>query len=290
MEWNSIVGTARPADYATVGANSSNLSIGTSTNVIKNSDFYNASLSGWGISDTYLLTGITVGVDLGGWYPVGGHAGWIRQDNANNPTGYVDLGTENISVIAGNRYEYQCKTGAHRCQVDVFVYWFNSSGSVVGNTTLLSNNAEASGGTTLAGYKHHYGFGVAPTNADYARFVIRKNGTFTGQGDSWAFFTQAYFGTALVNQSEASVWSAGGSAGAFANLQQINSSNASTYIADAAIGSALIGSIALVGTSNFSVKSGTAGARMEMDSQVIKIYSSSNGIDVLRVKLGNLSA
>jgi hypothetical protein len=27
-----------------------------------------------------------------------------------------------------------------------------------------------------------------------------------------------------------------------------------------------------------------------MDSQVIKIYSSSNGIDVLRVKLGNLSA
>jgi hypothetical protein len=49
----------------------------------------------------------------------------------------------------------------------------------------------------------------------------------------------------------------------------------------------LIGSIALVGTSNFSVKSGTAGARMEMDSQVIKVYDSSG---VLRVKLGNLSA
>jgi hypothetical protein len=72
----------------------------------------------------------------------------------------------------------------------------------------------------------------------------------------------------------------------FGGAGQINSSNASTYIANAAIGSAQIGSIALVGTSNFSVKSGTAGARMEMDSQVTKVYDSSG---VLRVKLGNLS-
>jgi hypothetical protein len=75
--------------------------------------------------------------------------------------------------------------------------------------------------------------------------------------------------------------------GAFATLNQVTAGNASTYIANAAIGSAQIGSINLVGTSNFSVKSGTAGARMEMDSQVIKVYDSSG---VLRVKLGNLSA
>jgi hypothetical protein len=238
QKWSDVGGIGKPADNATVGANSSNLAIGTSTNVIKNSDFYNASLSGWSVISGYLLTGITTGVDLGGWYPVGGHAGWIHEDNANNPTGYVDFGTENISVIAGNSYEYQCKTGAHRCKVDVFVYWFNSAGSVVGNTTLLSNNDEASGGTTLAGYKFHYGFGVAPANAVYVRFVIRKNGTFTGQADSWAFFTQAYFGTALANQTEASVWSAGGSAGAFANLNLITSNNTTTYI-DSANGKVL---------------------------------------------------
>jgi predicted phage tail protein len=236
--WSGVGGVGKPADNATVGANSSNLAIGTSTNVIKNSDFYNASLSGWSITGIHLLTGITIGVDLGGWYPVGGHAGWIHQDNANNPTGYVDFGTENIPVIAGTRYEYQGKTGAHRCQVDVFVYWFNSAGSVVGNTALVSNNAEASGGTTLAGYKCHYGFGVAPANAVFARFVIRKNGTFAGQGDSWAFFTQAYFGTALANQTEASSWSAGGSAGAFANLNLITSNNTTTYI-DSANGKVL---------------------------------------------------
>jgi hypothetical protein len=75
--------------------------------------------------------------------------------------------------------------------------------------------------------------------------------------------------------------------GAFATVSKLTAINATTFIDDSAIGSAQIGSIALVGTSNFSVKSGTAGARMEMDSQVIKVYDSSG---VLRVKLGNLSA
>lgn len=67
---------------------------------------------------------------------------------------------------------------------------------------------------------------------------------------------------------------------------QITSATASTYIANAAIGAAQIGSLSLVGTNNFSVKSGTTGQRMEMDSRVIKIYDSSN---VLRVQIGDLS-
>lgn len=67
---------------------------------------------------------------------------------------------------------------------------------------------------------------------------------------------------------------------------QITAGNASTYIANAAIGSAQIGSIALVGTSNFSVKSGVSGQRMEMDSRVIKIFDASG---VLRVQLGDLT-
>jgi hypothetical protein len=67
---------------------------------------------------------------------------------------------------------------------------------------------------------------------------------------------------------------------------QITAGNASTFIANAAIGSAQIGSIALVGTSNFSVKSAAAGARTEMDSQVIKVFDSAG---VCRVKLGNLA-
>ena len=74
--------------------------------------------------------------------------------------------------------------------------------------------------------------------------------------------------------------------GAFATLNQVTAGNASTYIADAAIGSAQIGSIALVGKANFSAKSAASGARMEMDAEVIKVYDSAG---VLRVKLGNLA-
>jgi hypothetical protein len=68
--------------------------------------------------------------------------------------------------------------------------------------------------------------------------------------------------------------------------EKITSGNISTLIADAAIGSAQIGSLALVGTNNFSVKSATAGARMEMDSRAIKVFDASG---VLRVQLGDLT-
>jgi predicted phage tail protein len=74
--------------------------------------------------------------------------------------------------------------------------------------------------------------------------------------------------------------------GAFATLNKVTAGNATTFIDNAAINAAQIGSIALVGTSNFSVKSGTTGARMEMDSQAIKVFDQ-NGVK--RVQMGNLS-
>lgn len=64
----------------------------------------------------------------------------------------------------------------------------------------------------------------------------------------------------------------------------ITADNSATFIGNAAITAAQIGSINLVG--NFNVKSATAGARMEMDANVIKVY---DGNGVLRVKLGNLA-
>lgn len=65
---------------------------------------------------------------------------------------------------------------------------------------------------------------------------------------------------------------------------QIHPGNVSTYIANAAIAAAQIGSINLVG--NFNVASATTGERMTMDSQAIKVYDAAN---ILRVKIGNLA-
>jgi hypothetical protein len=67
---------------------------------------------------------------------------------------------------------------------------------------------------------------------------------------------------------------------------QINPGNASTYIADAAIGSAQIGSLSLTGVGKFNVRTATTGARMEMDSRVIKIFDADG---ILRVQLGDLT-
>lgn len=66
----------------------------------------------------------------------------------------------------------------------------------------------------------------------------------------------------------------------------ITTSNVTTYIANAAIGAAQIGSINLVGTSNFAVKTAASGARMDMDSRRIKVFDASG---VLRVQLGDLT-
>ena len=91
-----------------------------------------------------------------------------------------------------------------------------------------------------------------------------------------------YIGEATSGQTELSPWAEGSSA----INTQITSGNASTYIANAAIGAAQIGSIALVGTSNFSVKSATWGARTEMDSRGIKVFDAAG---VKRIHLGDLS-
>lgn len=69
-------------------------------------------------------------------------------------------------------------------------------------------------------------------------------------------------------------------------INPITTSNVTTYIANAAIGAAQIGSINLVGTSNFSVKTATSGARMDMDSRRIKVFDASGE---LRVQLGDLT-
>lgn len=79
--------------------------------------------------------------------------------------------------------------------------------------------------------------------------------------------------------------------GAFATASQITSGNASTFIAAAAIGSAQIGSIS---TANLSVStlsnvingSSSYGQRVEIASNVVRVYDASN---VLRVKIGDLA-
>ena len=71
------------------------------------------------------------------------------------------------------------------------------------------------------------------------------------------------------------------------NAKIANSAITTAKIQDAAITSAKIASLNLVGEANFAVKTGTTGARMEMNNKTIKIYDASG---ILRVHIGDLSA
>jgi len=71
------------------------------------------------------------------------------------------------------------------------------------------------------------------------------------------------------------------------NAKIANGAIDTAKIQDAAITSAKIASLNLVGEANFAVKTGTSGARMEMNNKNIKIYDASG---VLRVQIGDLTS
>ncbi len=157
--------------------------------------------------------------------------------------------------------------------------------------TLTANLLNITGATYAWAFS---GFQTAPTASTTATQVITSAqfGTSTGAKVTCTVTAGSvtYKDDISIVRLEKSTAEAGATVGAEigTNLTgQITSTNASTFIANAAIGSAQIGSIALVGTNKFSVKSATAGARMEMDSRAIKIYDASG---ILRVQLGDLSA
>ena len=306
---------------ATVGANSSNLNIGLGVNQLPNTEFLNGNIApaviGWNPSNCTFSSSISTP----DWTPAGGMALLIyqgaRSGNSYNvgadvylTGGYGDA-LKGIPVIGNKRYEFSCKTANHRCDSMLAIDFFDSN-----NVHITGINTgwvmRASGGKNLSGWNQAVCFATAPSNAAYASLYIRKSDTDIGQDNSYAWYAQPHFGEATSAQTVASAYSPGTSYAANTaiwgqvsgagrpqdgatvgatigvNLNgQITSANASTYIANAAIGSAQIGSIALVGTNNFNVASATSGERMTMDNQVIKIYDSSG---VLRVKLGNLSA
>jgi hypothetical protein len=137
------------------------------------------------------------------------------------------------------------------------------------------------------------------------RFTVAPDGTViikdaadnivfaSGSGIPWTSVSSRPTSLATLNATDGGKLSGiqpGATVGAAfgVNLSgKITPTNASTYIDNAAIGSAQIGSIALVGSSNFSVKSGVTGQRTEQDNKGMRVYDA-NG--VLRVKLGDLSA
>lgn len=107
-------------------------------------------------------------------------------------------------VEAGKYYEFSAYTGAHRCNVFIWIDWLDAAGNGLGTTSVSSTNANAGqGGTTLGGYDRLVARGQAPAAARNARLVARKYHTLSGQTTSWMFLTHPMWAETTSSATQA---------------------------------------------------------------------------------------
>lgn len=188
---------ANPTNVPTTWQNSY---VSNGSNLCFNSDF-GLGLNGWTVN--YNPFGATYDycnashIVMGGldWTPnrgIGEGSGSFQLLQNNTTAGYCEVQSTNIPVVAGAIYCVSAYTGAHRCSVDVFGWWIDQTGAYItpfGND-IDQNNAAASGGMLLSGYKRHSQTAIAPSNAASVRITLRKFATNAPYTDSWMFVSQ----------------------------------------------------------------------------------------------------
>ncbi len=207
--WAGTTGTGKPEDYATVGADATNLKVGVgNANQLSNS--LPNSLSG-------LTHGGNTGVALesGGLvYEFGGiyssdrrgtvYAHWVGTPVSG---AYHDIYLNNLSkmrVTAGQRYEFGVDLSIHRCQSNIVVAWYNNVDSYISENE--ATQLPGSGAIyDYTPFPRSTLFATAPAGAYFAMVFIRTR--FFGQADPYVFLSKSYAGVALVNQTTASPWS-----------------------------------------------------------------------------------
>lgn len=234
---------------------------------------------GWTWSWYQITDSIDVSVNLAGayWTPPGSNCLVMRQNGTSAPSGYAELGSVNMTVTAGVWYECSIYSGAHRCNLDMFIYWCDANGTPFNNTGFVPatrNNQEAAGGNSLPAFKRLFQVVQAPAGAVTARMMLRKSSTLA-PADSYAFWCQPYFGTATgPNQAQPSPWSPPGLG------TQIHGGaiKTSTITADRLAVTSLSAVSATIGT----LSSAAGGARFELNTYGLVVYDA-NGVDRVRV-------
>ena len=279
VPWGQIpAGTGKAADNATVGADGSNLKVGTGGNLIPNSDF-SAGKGNWrpGWHSNPDNTG--AGVENAAWnfgnngistlpppYNVPplqfNTIGAVRWGSTGAAAGYYDIElNELIPVSPNTRYEYSAYMATKRCGASLSFIWLDSVGNVIpssethiemphaiGETTGgnlgLGGGAE-SGYTVLANWSRVGGFFTSPSNAASIYIFIRGNPVQGAEMHALFQATRIFFAQAGAAQTELSPWSGGSSTGNFSTLSKITIGNVSTYIADKSIDKLQIANLAV---------------------------------------------
>lgn len=279
----------------TAGSLSSNsLSVGVfTTNLLPNADFNSAKKDGAGVYQPDRFTSYTnlsglYGNNIAGssWNVAGLTSFTQRQPNnlMSVPPGNFYWTTSDgtysdfIAVQPGSIYEFSGYSGAHRCSAVLGLLFYQSNGTYISTSLSNFNHAESAGGTSLSGYKRLFGLAQVPAGAALMRLCMFKGPTYTGQADSYAFWTQLLLAPASgTSQTEPSPWSppAGGTLGV--NIGgQITPTNSDNYLAPLAVKVSHLAADSLR-TSNYAQDGNgyaTSGAKLDNLGIALKIAPS----------------
>lgn len=226
---------------------------GLGINLIPNSDFSKCQQGPWGTGTedrggwyyggNHLTPVDSIGVDPGvNWNLSGGHTLYLHQPGrVGDSRGYAQIAsTSLIPVVPGGRYALSAYTGAHRCLVELFAYFYKPDGSPASQGFGLgsTNDEEGNGGNNLTGYKRQFAIAEIPTDAALIRVVLRKYDTKAGYPDSWLFATMVQLEPVGGLTQSPGPWVPGG-------VSKITPSNITTWIEGAAIGDAQIRTAAI---------------------------------------------
>ena len=219
---------------ATVGADSSNLAVGSGLNLVANASFDEGlqNISFWQPGT------VTVGLDYSPSTTLkNGHTVFVQQESTNpdpNEKTNIQFGTstnycaDNAAVTIGERLEGSLYVAAVRCEAVLLVSWFSSTSVYLDSTNIETiYPGEAIGGTVIGGYKRMGGFVTVPNIADlsYGRLVVQKRGTESGSVDSFLYATRPMLARAFPNQTELSEWNPGTSKTNWENIPDRPSAN-----------------------------------------------------------------
>lgn len=240
-------------------------------NILYNSGPSPRSVNGYAIGYQSVSPAQTPAIGLGfdTWRPTGAES--VYYNYGGSPTGVCDLMNSNkgryYPVVGGTKYEFSVYISAHRCTVTSLIIFLDGSGNNVGEYTgnLINGNGTIVGSGALSNWPRTSIIVAAPATAVKCHVGVRTN--YSGQVGPYTFASMWYFGTAGVNQTNASPWSPAG-------VTTISGGQIETDSLSAM--SAIIGVL----------ETRPSGARVQIRDDVIKVFNDSN---VSKIKIGNLT-
>ena len=206
-------------------------------NLINNTDF--VTTDGWG--ENVGMPRPTYGINIAGtpYHPVGENVLSIYQaGRAGGADAYADWISDPVAIVGGSFVQFSAMFASHRADTQAFLGWVGSDGVIFEFVNGNRNTSTEKFANDPNLFKRSGVIAVqAPLRAVAARLLMRKNDTYEGQGDSYAWFWRPYIGGARQGQNGWNDWSAGSArAVQTATAARVATSITTLTDADSAIG------------------------------------------------------